>query len=234
VSQKRKNPLRITEWEWQAESGIYSHTMTQVIRRRGSLVGLLVSYSPARGAQIDWSLGAARPQIAADRWARLAELRPLSNFLFPAIPDDAYYVKNLVVDPTARGHGLARQLMEHAFAAGRAEGCRSCHLDVASTNPAVDFYHAQGMHAAVETVVPALQRRGIPSHYRMVRRLEPTAPNPSPRQIGDARRRLGTHHHRRPLKPNIDRRHALMHPLENGSTALLVGTRCFPPRISGD
>lgn len=167
----------ITEWERRAESGIYSYTMSQVVRQRGTVVGLLVSYSPARGAQIDWSLGAAHPHIEAGRWARLAELRPLSNFLFAAIPGDAYYVQNLVIDPTARGCGLAKRLMEQAFSAGQAAGCRSCHLDVSSTNPAVDFYQGLGMYVAVETVVPALQRRGISSHYRMVKWLAAAAPN---------------------------------------------------------
>lgn len=170
----------ITEWEWRAESGIYSHTMSRVVRRHGALVGLLVSYSPARGARIDWSLEAARPHIEAGRWARLAELRPPADFLFAAIPDDAYYVQNVVVDPAARGRGLAKLLMEHAFAAGRAAGCRSCHLDVGSTNPAVDFYQGLGMYAAVETIVPALSRRGIPSHYRMVKPLPAAEPGATP------------------------------------------------------
>jgi hypothetical protein len=62
--------------------------------------------------------------------------------------------------------------MELAFKRGREEGCRSCHLDVGSTNPAVDFYQELGMYVAIETSVPRLLRLGIPSHYRMVKQLK--------------------------------------------------------------
>jgi len=60
-------------------------------------------------------------------------------------------------------------LMEAAFELGRSEGCRSCHLDVDSSTPAVQFYERLGMRILVETRVPVIP--GVHAHYRMVREL---------------------------------------------------------------
>jgi ribosomal protein S18 acetylase RimI-like enzyme len=164
--------------EWRAPRGIYTHKLSHVARRDEEIVGLLISYSPNEEQEvaIDWSLGSSRGLLTIDRgqWEQLDAVRRMATFLFPAIPKDAYYVQNVVTHPTkARGRGLGRQFMELAFERGRAEGCPSCHLDVGSTNPAVDFYQELGMYVAIETTVPRLLRLGIPSHYRMVKRLEP-------------------------------------------------------------
>src|SRR5262249_46323404 len=121
-----------------------------------------------------WSLGSSRPWLSIDpgRWMQLDAVRGLAKSLFPAVPYDAYYVQNVVTHPTkARGRGLGRRFMELAFERGRAQGGRSCHLDVGRTNPAVDFYKELGMYVAVEPSVPRLLQLGIPSHYRMVKEL---------------------------------------------------------------
>jgi ribosomal protein S18 acetylase RimI-like enzyme len=155
----------IAEWEWRGEEGIYSHTMSQVARLDGALVGLLVSYSPERDARIDWALGCSRPHIEASRWAQLNAERPLAAFLFPAIPKDAYYIQNVVTAPEAQGMGLGRRFMELAFAQGRVEGCRTCHLDVDGSTPAVQFYEYLGLRVLVKTEVLGLP--GVHAHYRM-------------------------------------------------------------------
>lgn len=155
----------IAAWEWRGERGIYSHSMSHVARLDGEVVGVLVSYSARRFAEIDWSLGCSRPHVEASRWAQLDAIRPLTNFLFPALPNDAYYVQNVATHPRARGRGLGRRLMEVAFARGRAEGCRACHLDVDSSTRAVLFYEHLGLRVVVRTEVPALV--GVPPHYRM-------------------------------------------------------------------
>jgi ribosomal protein S18 acetylase RimI-like enzyme len=166
----------IAEEEWRSERGIYTHKLSHVARLNGKVVGLLISYSPKeeRETAIRWDLESSRKELSIEtsRWAQLDAVRSQASFLFPKIPEDAYYVQNVVTDPTkARGRGLGRRFMELAFKRGREEGCGSCHLDVGSTNPAVDFYQELGMYVAIETTVPRLLRCGIPSHYRMVRRL---------------------------------------------------------------
>jgi ribosomal protein S18 acetylase RimI-like enzyme len=156
----------VSEHEWRAERGVYCWAMSHVARLDGQLVGLLVSYSAQRHAAIDWSYGAARAGMAPERWERVAAAHVLVPFLFPAIPQDAYYVQNLATCPSVRGRGRGRQLMEVAFGRGRSEGCRTCHLDVDSSTPAVEFYERLGMRVLVKTEVPGIP--GVHAHLRMV------------------------------------------------------------------
>lgn len=158
--------VEAAEHEWRGESGIYSHTMSHVARLNGELVGLLISYPSQRDNLIDWTLGCSRAHLAPDRWGKIATARPLAAFLFPVIPKEAYYVQNVVTGPKARGRGLGRRFMELAFAQGRAAGCRSCHLDVDSSTPAVHFYKHLGMRVVVRTEVFGIP--GVHAHYRMV------------------------------------------------------------------
>jgi ribosomal protein S18 acetylase RimI-like enzyme len=159
----------LAEWEWRSARGIYSYRMSHVVRSEAGLLGLLISYSAHRYRKIDWSFGSSRPHLDASQWERITGAYKLAAFLFPAIPDDAYYVQNVAIHPATRGQGLGRQLMEFAFELGRSEGCRSCHLDVDSSTPAVQFYERLGMRVLVKTEIPSI--RGVQAHYRMVREL---------------------------------------------------------------
>jgi ribosomal protein S18 acetylase RimI-like enzyme len=160
--------VEVSEWEWREPQGIYSHTMSHVARRDGIVVGLLISYAFSQLEKIDWSFGSSRPHMTMDRWSRVAAAYPLASFLFPAIPQGAYYVQNIVTHPSVRGSELrvGKRLMELAFENGRAAGCRSCHLDVDSSTPAVGFYERLGLRVLVKTEVLGIP--GVHTHYRMV------------------------------------------------------------------
>jgi ribosomal protein S18 acetylase RimI-like enzyme len=158
--------VELSEWEWLQERGVYCWTMSHVARLDGQLVGLLVSYSSQQHETIDWSYAGARAHMASERWARVAAAHCLVPFLFPSIPKDAYYVQNVATHPSVQGRGLARRLMELAFDRGRAEGYRSCHLDVDGSVPAVQFYEHLGMRVLVRTEVPNIP--GVHTHFRMV------------------------------------------------------------------
>jgi ribosomal protein S18 acetylase RimI-like enzyme len=158
--------VEVAECEWRAERGIYSHTMSHVIRRAGEVVGLLVAYTCSRSALIDWSLGSSRARLGSDRLSRIDLVRSQASFLFPRLPEDAFYVQNVVTHPSVWGIGLGRRLMERAFELGRAAGCRSCHLDVDSSTPAVRFYECLRLRVAVRTEVPSIPC--VHAHYRMV------------------------------------------------------------------
>jgi ribosomal protein S18 acetylase RimI-like enzyme len=140
--------------------------MSHVIRRTGHVAGLFVAYSSSRDELIDWSLENTRKLLGQDRCSGLDLVRSQASFLFPKLPEDAFYVQNLATHPSARRDGLGRRLMERAFELGRAEGCRTCHLDVDSSTEAVGFYKRLGMRVAVKTEVPAIP--GVHAHYRMV------------------------------------------------------------------
>jgi ribosomal protein S18 acetylase RimI-like enzyme len=164
--------VEVAEWEWREERGIYSHRMSRVARLDGGMVGLLISYSSRQSATIDWSFASSRAHMPEDRWGRVAAAYPLAAFLFPAIPTDAYYVQNIVTHPSVQGSGLGvgRRLMELAFEQGRSEGCKTCHLDVDGSTPAVGFYEHLGLRVLVKTQVPSIP--GVSTHFRMVCDLE--------------------------------------------------------------
>jgi ribosomal protein S18 acetylase RimI-like enzyme len=158
--------VELSEAEWLHERGVYWWRMSHVARLDGRLVGLLVSYSSRQHATIDWSHGGARAHLSPERWGRVAAALRLVPFLFPSIPEDAYYVQNLATLPSVRRRGLGRRLMELAFDRGRAAGCRSCHLDVDGSTAAVQFYKDLGMRVLVRTEVPDIP--GVHAHFRMV------------------------------------------------------------------
>ena len=156
----------IAECEWRADRGIYSHTMSHVIRGRGKVVGLLVAYSFGRQAAIDWSLASSRARLSSARLSCIDLVQSPAAFLFPSLPEDAFYVQNVATHPSVRGSGLGRRLMKRALELGRAEGCRTCHLDVDSSTQAVRFYEHLGFRPLVRTEVLTIP--GVSAHYRMV------------------------------------------------------------------
>ena len=161
----------LAEWEWRSDRGIYSFRRSHVVRGETGLLGLLVSYPSRCHREIDWYFESSRPYLDPSQWHRIAEnYHKLAAFLFPTLPDDAYYVQNVVTHSSARQLGLGRRLMEVAFELGKSEGCRACHLDVDSSSiPALKLYEKLGMRVLVKTEVPAI--RGVHAHYRMVREL---------------------------------------------------------------
>jgi ribosomal protein S18 acetylase RimI-like enzyme len=155
--------------EWRHEHGVYSHTLSHVVRAGGGLEGLLIGYTAERHGLIDWRFSGATAHLDPQVIGRIRTMFGTVAFLFPAIPEEAYYIQNVAVAEEARGRGLGRFLMESAFDLGRAAGCRACHLDVDSSTSAVAFYQHLGMDALVETFVPRLP--GVSAHYRMVKEL---------------------------------------------------------------
>lgn len=157
----------VAEHEWRASTGVYGYPRGHVVRDGGRVVGVLVAYTGTEHlSAIDWSFAAARAHLPADAWQTIAGWRAETGYLFPTIPERAFYVQNIAVADAARGTGLGRRLMDHAFALGRRAGCTSCHLDVNSATPAVGFYRTVGMKPLVRTEVLALPE--IAPHFRMV------------------------------------------------------------------
>ncbi|MDP2123950.1 MAG: GNAT family N-acetyltransferase, partial [Parvibaculum sp.] len=93
-------------------------------------------------------------------------------WLFPEVPDDAWYLLFLSAHPEARGRGIGELLLNDCFERAKKAGCAALHLDVASVNPAVRFYERMGLERIAETSVPKIAAsHGVPSHIRMVKHL---------------------------------------------------------------
>ncbi len=71
------------------------------------------------------------------------------GYLFAQVWSGAGYVRNVVVDPEARGQGVGRRLMEAAAARLRAAGCSRWRLNVRPENvAAVELYRSLGLQPA--------------------------------------------------------------------------------------
>jgi ribosomal-protein-alanine N-acetyltransferase len=88
----------------------------------------------------------------ARTWARLWVAREgggrVSAFLVSWLVADEIHILNVATLPERRRHGLARALLEHVIALGRAERCRHALLEVRRSNRgAIALYRAVGFFA---------------------------------------------------------------------------------------
>ncbi|MCA1585630.1 MAG: GNAT family N-acetyltransferase [Acidobacteria bacterium] len=94
----------------------------------------------------------------------VGEVIGYSRELFPAVASTDLYVSRVAVDPAQRGRGFGRQLVTYATGARRADGFRTCRLDVSADNlGAIATYRACGW---VEGPVSRAEGPGLA--YRMM------------------------------------------------------------------
>ncbi len=156
---------------WQAPDGSLSHVRFSVWREDGAIV-MLASHYPARvAAQLAAADELAQRCLHGDlaglqsREARLA-------WLFPHLPEDAWYLRTLAVGQDRRGSGLGSQALAAVVQAAREAGASAVHVDVDSANPrAVQFYRAHGFGLLVETRVPMLEPYRLPASCRLAKPL---------------------------------------------------------------
>jgi ribosomal protein S18 acetylase RimI-like enzyme len=160
--------LDLFEHEWEKDGGIFSSTMGRVVRDGDELLAVLVSYTERQHATIDFTFAAPPERVPPEFLRRLNERNRSLSYLFPVLPEGAYYVQNLAVAPAARGQGLGRALLEWAFAEALRQRCASCHLDVEQEEAAVRFYQHLGMQVLVKTAARSPEE---PRYYRMVKDL---------------------------------------------------------------
>ena len=168
-----KTALKFFEIEWEQDRSLFSYTLCRAAVTGDKLLGIELGY----GLKIHTNLlpdtgktgaGAINPELLP----HTLKVTSYAPYLFPIFPKDAYYIQNLSLLPEARGIGLGTQLLKATFDRVQEKGYSQCHLDVASDNPAVNFYHRMGMEIISETRVIQLENNGVPSHYRMVKLLD--------------------------------------------------------------
>jgi len=158
---------------WKRKEGMCSHSLSTIAKHKGMLVGMALSY-PAGAEQAHFHNGMqnAAECLNPDAYAHFTKSMGYLPYLLPTTPDDAYYVLYLSVIPELRGQGIGEKLLDNVFERAKAQGLRSCHLDVASNYSAVSFYKRMGMEVLSESRVPFLHEQyNIPMHYRMVKKL---------------------------------------------------------------
>jgi ribosomal protein S18 acetylase RimI-like enzyme len=92
----------------------------------------------------------------AEAEAVIEEVLPVARRLFPPVAHDAFYISRVVVDPSRRGAGLGRALVERTIEARRAQGFKRFRLDVSADNePALRAYRALGFQVVATAESPA-------------------------------------------------------------------------------
>lgn len=158
---------------WRRKDGMCSHSLSMVARHKGALLGIEISY-PAGTEQEHFHIGMqhAAEILSPEAYDHFEAAMGYLPYLLPFTPEDAYYVLFLSVIPEAQGQGIGEKLLDNVFDRAKAQGHRSCHLDLASDYPAVRFYKRMGMEILSESRVPYLdEQHNIPMHYRMVKDL---------------------------------------------------------------
>lgn len=169
--------LDVLRCEWPETRGLLCHAQALVVMDGSSVSGLLIGhtareYGPNFEAAKTLQMGRLKP----DDKEHMDRALDWMDRLFPQPGQGAYYVLELSTAPSARGTGLASDLLDAAERRARDRGCTQLSLDVAADNAAVDFYRHKGFDVEIETRVPYLEKQhGIGLHFHMVRHLETVA-----------------------------------------------------------
>jgi len=165
--------LKITAALWLQQGGAFSHVHARAALHDGRLAGIALGF-PQHLYEQEFGTGmmAMAEMGSPELLAHLPSVAGHIPWLFPEVPDDAWYLLFLSAHPEARGRGIGELLLNDCFERARKAGCASLHLDVASVNPAVRFYERMGLERLAETSVPKIAAsHGVPPHIRMVKHL---------------------------------------------------------------
>lgn len=155
--------------QWQAERGVFSHSLGLAAWQEDMLAGLAIGFHVAeQTAHVEPFLKLAAEVMTESELATMDTWwGTYGQFNLPAIPEDAWYLQNLAVDSAMRGHGIGAELLRRCMDRARSEGFRRLHLDVYDGNPAVGLYRRLGFAVIVETRVLPQMAKGAPMHLRM-------------------------------------------------------------------
>ncbi|MEX0839531.1 MAG: GNAT family N-acetyltransferase [Parvibaculum sp.] len=165
--------LKITAALWLREGGAFSHVHAKAALHDGRLAGIALGFPQALYEQeFGTGMMAMAEMGSPELLAHLPSVAGHIPWLFPEVPDDAWYLLFLSAHPEARGRGIGEKLLVDCFERAQAAGCASLHLDVSAVNPAVRFYERMGLERLAETNVPKIAAsHGVPPHIRMVKHL---------------------------------------------------------------
>ena len=165
--------LELTQAEWRAVDGIYSHRFAKVLEIDGTVKALVLAFpSQAGAAAIDWRMTNSRQAMAAQQWQEVFDrFSHIGPILFAPGPENSYYIQNIAVAPELKGKGFGRMLLELVVECARSEGFNSITLDVDATTSAVSFYQKIGF---IKTKIVELPPLGMNPHLRMAMSIQPS------------------------------------------------------------
>lgn len=165
--------LKITSHLWQQSAGAFSHRHATAAMWQGQLAGIALGFpQPLYAQEFGTGMGTMVELANPELLAHLPQVAGHIPWLFPEVPEEAWYLLFLSTHPQGRGQGIGEKLLGDCVERAREAGCAALHLDVASVNPAVRFYERMGFERLAETEVPKIAAsHGVPSHIRMVKPL---------------------------------------------------------------
>ncbi|QLI82706.1 GNAT family N-acetyltransferase [Chitinibacter fontanus] len=157
---------------WHEPNGSYSYRNAQVLRNvQEEIIALVFHYPAGYGAQLQIDDGIELHTLALDLDILRSRQRDL-DFLFPHVPNDAWYLRTIAVHADHRSQGLGARMLSQVIFAARQAGFDQLHVDVDSGNPgAVQFYRRHGFEVLVESKVRTLTQFSLPASLRMVKSL---------------------------------------------------------------
>jgi ribosomal protein S18 acetylase RimI-like enzyme len=162
---------RLFKVEWHAKFGIYNANEIMLALADNRVVGMLSCFPGSTMApRFDAVFTRFAAALDETTWSRVERGFEQMGWLFPPVPDDAFFVYALEVVPEARGKHVGRMLLQHAEIGARQNGLKRIHLDTAANRPAVGFYRKLGYEPLVETRLCRLRDgETVPNHFRMVK-----------------------------------------------------------------
>jgi len=166
----REKALKYFAFQWKSMEGSFSHIFARGAFNGGNLVGIEAGYDrQTQHREGRAFFRQAETLLENSEFDHFSRSLNYMAYLNPPIARDAYYIQTLSVSKERKNEGIGKLLIQSAFERAAKEGYRSCHLDVAGDNPAVDFYLHMGMEVLCEMRTPFLEHYNIPRHYRMVK-----------------------------------------------------------------
>lgn len=157
---------------WQHPAGAYSASENRVIVDQQGLAAVVSSYPAALEGALGAASDAALRAVCGGAAEHLLAREQVLAYLFPRLPDDAWYLRSLAVAADRRGQGVGAAIVAHLIEQARARGYRQMLVDVDSGNPgAVRFYAGLGFEILVETRVSQLLPHRLPASLRMAKLL---------------------------------------------------------------
>lgn len=110
--------LNITSHLWQQSSGAFSHRHAMAAMWEGNLAGIALGFpQPLYAQEFGTGMATMAEMGTPELLAHLPTVAGYIPWLFPEVPEDAWYLLFLSAHPQGRGQGLARNCSGIASAA---------------------------------------------------------------------------------------------------------------------
>ena len=162
--------LTVLQHMWASSAGFLSHKYAQVLRDEDGLMGIMFAYHVAESAKREAEWNMELRKLSYFHLETLLSKQHDLYYLFPVVPENAWYLSLLAIAPHRRGQGLGKRFLSALFDQVKNHGETILCVDVDIANQgAINFYRNVGFTAEVKTEVMRLLAHRLPASLRMVK-----------------------------------------------------------------